>query len=341
MTAGLETFAKVRALHDSTTSPGEKAAAAGRMKKLARNAGLTVAQAKSKLDTPAPAAPRNFFEDLFNTPEFRASAAERERRYAARREAALAEYGTEEAVWQPCAREQALEEACRPVITRKPILNGETDTLMGWDGGGIDRMPPEVRAAVARAFPEPPTTREAWDEFSYWEKRSDDLCAFDDRVDLPICVRARKTVLEHLLDTLPALSMNDLRARMAWMVHLNEQEWMRGNPEERRLLDQLVVDIERMGARLKEEAASVQNGHAQGGSGDQGNPDPFGGQNGQAKGVSVTGIPLRRTNADKRRDVLALLDVGITHTAPLTDREIARRAGVSPQTVGNIRRSLR
>ena len=54
MTAGLETFAKVRALHDRTINAGEKAAAAGRMKKLAQKAGMTVAEAVSKLDAPAP-----------------------------------------------------------------------------------------------------------------------------------------------------------------------------------------------------------------------------------------------------------------------------------------------
>lgn len=55
----------------------------------------------------------------------------------------------------------------------------------------------------------------------------------------------------------------------------------------------------------------------------------------------MMGIPLRRTNADKRRDVLAVLNAGNPGTAPLTDREIARRAGVSPQTAGNIRRTMR
>lgn len=50
MTVGLDTFAKVRALHDRTDNPGEKAAAAGRMEALARSAGMTVRQAKSKLD---------------------------------------------------------------------------------------------------------------------------------------------------------------------------------------------------------------------------------------------------------------------------------------------------
>ncbi|MDP4027300.1 helix-turn-helix domain-containing protein [Methylobacterium sp. NEAU 140] len=51
------------------------------------------------------------------------------------------------------------------------------------------------------------------------------------------------------------------------------------------------------------------------------------------EGYPPDGYPQRRTNADKRRDVLALLDQG------LADREIARRAGVSPTTVGTIRRT--
>ncbi|WP_394031242.1 MarR family transcriptional regulator [Xanthobacter autotrophicus] len=41
-----------------------------------------------------------------------------------------------------------------------------------------------------------------------------------------------------------------------------------------------------------------------------------------------------RTNADKRADVLAWL----REYPELSDREIARRAGVSPQTVGNIKK---
>lgn len=49
-----DTFAKVRALHDRTENPGEKASAAGRMKAIAKAAGMTVAEAVSKLDTPAP-----------------------------------------------------------------------------------------------------------------------------------------------------------------------------------------------------------------------------------------------------------------------------------------------
>ncbi len=45
-------FAKVRALHDGTDSPGERASAARRMKAIAETAGLSVKQAIAELDRP-------------------------------------------------------------------------------------------------------------------------------------------------------------------------------------------------------------------------------------------------------------------------------------------------
>lgn len=99
MTDGLETFAKVRTLHDRAHHPGEKAAAAGRMEALGSAAGMTVAEAASKLDASTPK-PSSLFEDLFNSPEARAADAERARRDADRRAEVLAEVGTEDAVWK-------------------------------------------------------------------------------------------------------------------------------------------------------------------------------------------------------------------------------------------------
>lgn len=140
--------------------------------------------------------------------------------------------------------------------------------------------------------------------------------------------------------------------------------------EHRTNLATLRADIERMGTRLREQDATpVQSGHEgvtdrdplQGGKGGGYSPPPSspqgaarsadplrspnaGGssavQSGQAEGYAQSASPIRRTKADKRRDVLALLDVEKSDNAPLTDREIARRAGVSPTTVGTIRRSL-
>ncbi|MCJ2031308.1 Lrp/AsnC family transcriptional regulator [Methylobacterium sp. J-043] len=397
MTADLSTFAKVRALHDSATSPGEKAAAAGRMKALATKVGMTVTEAVSKLDAPMapPAAPRSIFEDLFNTPEFRAQRAERQREHADRRAAALAEYGSEDAVWEPGDREQALEAACHPVIVCKPIINGEMDTLQGWDGGRWAQLPPAAQAAVSSAYAPPASVCEAWAEFRYWEKIADDRVAFSEHHDHDVRVRGRLSFIEHLLDTMPARSMGDLRARLDWMQHLHDRGWNRGDPEDGELLAALRADTERMGARLREQdAADVQNGqgkdgvanlHPTDGQGpapgadpltspdpgtsnsgvqieqEQGGRDPIppspagpefyeevvkptsgsaAVQSGRAEGYSDCEYPSRRTNADKRRDVLALLNVGVAHNSPLTNREIARRAGVSPTTVGAIRRRL-
>jgi hypothetical protein len=298
----LDRFAKIRRLHDSTTNGGEKAAAAARMTSMAGKAGLSVEQAVSKLDAPKPSTPSHFFNELFNSPEARAQRAEREQRQADRRAIALAEYGSEDAVWAETEHEIALKTACRPVVVRKPIIGGEMDTLMGWSGGRLCDMPREVREAVSKAYPLPATVHEAWAELTAWEKLADDRCAFFRDYELGVRARARIAILEHLLDTLPAHGMRDLRARLDWMQHVLDLGFSRDIHEDQACLDALRADIERIGQRVREDnEASVQSGQP------------------------------RRTNADKRRDVLSLLGRG------LTDREIARRAGVSPTTVGSIR----
>lgn len=323
VTAGLETFAKVRALHDRTTSPGEKAAAAARMKTLARKAGLTVEQAVSRLDTPSPGL-RNPFEGLFNSPEARAARAERDQRYAERRTVALAEYGSEDAVWAETEQQIALEKACRPVVVRKPIINGEMDTLMGWTGGRIRDMPPEVREAVSHAYPLPATVHEAWAELAAWEKLADDRCAFFPAYELGVRVRARTAILEHLLDTLPAHGMRDLRARLNWMQHVLDLGFSRDIREDQACLDALRGDIERMGERVRQqEAPPVQNGH---------HPDLDDGLKSQPVSPVQSGHPRRPTRAERHAAIRALLVEG--HT----DREVARRLGISPTTVGAVRR---
>jgi DNA invertase Pin-like site-specific DNA recombinase len=57
---------------------------------------------------------------------------------------------------------------------------------------------------------------------------------------------------------------------------------------------------------------------------------------GRAPGAHDT-VPLR-TATERRAEVKRLLSN--VDTAHLSDREIARRVGVSPQTVGNIRRRM-
>lgn len=333
MSTGLETFAKVRALHDRTTSLGEKAAAAARLQVLARKAGLTVDQAVSRLDKP-PAAPRSLFEgfeELFNTPEARAHRAEREQCQADRRAAALAEYGSEDAVWADTEREIALAQACRPLVVRKPIINGEMDTLMGWTGGRLRDMPPAVREAVSGAYPLPSTVHEAWAELAAWEKLADDRCAFFRDYELSLRARARTAVLEYLLDTLPAHSMRDLRARLDWMQHVLDLGFSRDIHEDQACLDALRADIDRMGERVPgQDPAPVQNGHEDHADGDTPSHSPEPETSEQAV---HSGHPRRPTRVERHAAIRALIADG--HT----DREVARRLGISPTTVGAVRRA--
>ena len=191
------------------------------------------------------------FAAMLDTPEMRVARAERQRVRAARREQALAEHGSEEAVWAPCERERALEEACRPLILPKPILGGDLVTLEGWSGGSYDRMSPDVRTAVATAWPAPASPREAWAELSYWRSRCDERRAFFEDHEDVVWIQAREALLEHLLDTLPAGSLNDVRARLDWTRYLNDLEWPRGSERDGVLLDRLRADVERMGEMIR------------------------------------------------------------------------------------------
>ncbi|MDO9426027.1 MAG: hypothetical protein Q7T93_04280 [Methylobacterium sp.] len=330
MVTGLETFAKVRALHDRTDSAGEKAAAMLKMQTLARKVGMSVEQAVSTLDVPTPKS-SNFFEDLFNTPEFRAERAKRECERAAKRRDLLVEYGSEDAVWADTDREAALRRACEPLLgpgqTWKTIYR-----LDGWHGyDARSQMPESVRRAVTEAWPLPTTTAAAWAEYEAAEKLDTDRCAFCPDYSPHSWAEARRYILEDLCQTLPARSLNDIRARFSWMEHVAKLDMARSWKEQEPVLTTLRADIERMAARIRDDAAPVQFGQ------DCTSKSARSPDLGTAPSPVQSGH-LRRTNTDKRRDVLALLNAGIPGTAPLTDREIARRAGVSPQTVGNIRR---
>lgn len=339
MTAGLETFAKVRALHDRTTNPGEKAAAAIKMQTLARKAGMSVAEAVSKLDAPElrprgqAQAAADAFNDFFNTPEMRVRRAAREVERLARCAELLREYGSEDAVFADTPREAACRSACKPLMNHDPRPEWrDCYDLDGWNGIGQEKMPASVREAVSQAWPLPKTVAAAWAEF----KNADDLerarCAFEPAYSPHSWVEARRIVLEGLLDTLAARSVSDLRARLSWLDYWEEIEVQRNSDGRRAVLATLRADIERMGQRLRDQdadTAPVQDGHY---------PDLDDGLKPPSAQPVHSGHP-RRTNADKRRDVLALLNIGKSDNAPLTDREIARRAGVSPTTVGAIRRA--
>ena len=324
----LDLFAKIRRLHDSTTNAGEKAAAATRMGVIAERAGITVEAAVSKLDSPKPGPSRTPIDEMFNSPEAKAERAEREQQRAMRRAAALAEYGDEAGVFAESAWEHRLRLACEPLAERHPE-HGYIRNLDGWSGPGAV-VPASVIASASGAYRLPHTVVEALVEYEFWEGVMDDRCAFSRDYPGELWIDARRYVVEGLCDRLPAAGAEDVQARLAWMRHLVHADLPRSRTETSALIDRLAADVASMvgvvtalagmvepASRQEATSAAVQNGHEDHAS--------------QRSPANVHSGRSRRTNADKRRDVLSLLG------QDLTDREIARRAGVSPTTVGSIR----
>lgn len=265
MTAGLKTFSKVRALHDRTTNQAEKASAAARMKTLAAKAGMTVEQAVSRLDAPpleivasATVDVASAFNAFFNTPEMQAQRAERERLRAEKRAVLLVEYETEAAVFDDTPLEAALRAACEPLLGPGEIWDG----IYRLDGWGIldgrATMPESVRRAVSEGWPMPTTVAGAWAEFEAAEKIADARCAFCYEYTPHAFVEGRRYLIEDLLNTLPARSLNDLRARGAWLEFWARAEITQSTDEHLAVVTTLRADIERMAMRMRAQGSGAE-----------------------------------------------------------------------------------
>ena len=199
---------------------------------------------------PAAPAPAHPFEALFNSPEFRARRAERERQDAELRVEALAEHGTAEAVFADTPMEAALRAACEPLLGPGETWDG-LHKLAGWDWlDGLRAMPEILRASVEAAWPLPTTVAGAWAEHRERGRFDSQRHAFDPDWSASTPAAARCDVVEGLLDTLPARSLADVRARLSWLDELNDIEG-RGEDRQRVRLATLRADIERMAMRLR------------------------------------------------------------------------------------------
>ena len=236
-------------------------------------------------------------------------------RYAPQRAAVLAKYGSEAAAIARDPREQALHDAAAPWLEGPHVPNAGYEYLAGrWHAsmGGWTRYSSgspaaECRAAIEAALPLPSTVREARDELWYWDERDHEIQHAiegwgDEHLDLPAAYR-RSLVIKLYRDELPVVTLDDLHLRLQFAA---SSDW-------------------------KADAAEVATS----------NLDGF-----ERLVLSGASVPPRaaadvqseqpRTAAGRRRAVLDMLSD--LDTANLSDREIARRAGVSPSTVGTLRR---
>lgn len=300
------------------------------------------AREASKLDTPEPR-PRpqgpaqafaESFAEFMNRLDFVAERNEREARRCAEAAEIIARYGSEDAVFEDTTKEAALRAACEPLLGPDETWS----TIYRLDGWGSldagDKMPASLREAVSRGWPMPETVVAAWAEFEAADRLMGERCTVEYAYDPHLYVQARGYLLEEILNTLPARSLGDLCARGAWLAFQADAEVAQRPEEHRASIATLRADIERMGQRLREQGeAAVQNGQPASPSASDHPVSPCGATAQFCAAPSVqSGHPRRPSRAERHAAIRALLCEG--HT----DREVARRLGISPTTVGAVRR---
>lgn len=224
----------------------------------------------------------------------------------------IARYGSREAALAPCSREKLLRAAVAKWA--KPLdapMERWTHSLDGWTAASLPRhMPPDIRRAVEMAYSLPTTIAGALAELEYWERRDREIAALAPQhhqgdgatphLDLP--AHARAIVIRRLVE-------HGVRAQTAQDALARAEYWRARNGRGSWVEAALLEDLRHL-ARLENAAVEREE--------NTGKPSHF------------------RTASERREEVMRL--VMDDTTASLSDREIARRVGVSPQTVGNLRR---
>lgn len=321
MAIDVEKYRKVRALAEQSPNAGERVAASSKLDILAKKAGLTRKAADrqaSKVDSKPqsfdkPAAnPFANFDDLMEEkePGYKAEKAARmaesERARLARCKVLLEEFGSEAAVFAETKREAMLRTTLEPLADRRRYFNVPETYICGY-AGWISGTPPAVlMAALERAYPFPRTIEEAWAELCQWRYLTEARIAFFPDHDSAVWVHAREAALELLMDMMPASNVDGFLVRLEWLEHLNQRGFSRDVKKAADLIAAMRRDFDVL-------VSSFQ-------------------RTDEDRGCEVP--QPRETTSSRRAAVMSILD-----TEPgLSDREIARRVGVSPQTVGNIRR---
>lgn len=322
-TFDVDRFAKVRVMMDQGATEGERAAARTRAEAMAQRAGMTLKQAMSKVDRKAKAeAPKpqqqagadwrdvfRNFDDWMEAkePGYKARKAkenaERDAERTRQRAEALKVHGSAAAIFALTDIERALYDAATPYAKREWYDDWiEGRFAFTQELGGVsshmwpERSPAYVHDAIRNAWPMPDTLRDVLAELRMWDALRDLRELFiDGEYNRHAEVELRVWLLAKALDECPARDLNDVMARLQWAQHREPYEY-------KPMVARLLADLERLTAQTEVKPASPP--------------------------------PQRRTNSDKRRDVLSMMDAH----PELSDREISRRCGVSPQTVSTWRK---
>lgn len=258
----------------------------------------------------SPFAFKEDFDDFMErkVPGYRARMAAKQaeiaRQNAAFRQSVIAKYGSEAAALCPTPLEQAINDACKPLIR---VRAGYPDDLDGCNPFRFGILPARVVAVLKAAVPMPRTLQKAASEVAFWKERDNEIqsimegCPIEQRLSLA-CEARRRMVMDALRYDIRAVSTADAIFRVEFLLNSG----MHNTGKE---LQPALDDLRALAAGEEKRQAMVQ------------------------KHSSATSSVSAR-----RSEVIRLLSHPATAT--LADREIARQVGVSPQTVGNLRRKL-
>lgn len=311
-----EKFRKVYTLVKKGATAGEREAAKSAATRIASKAGMTFQEAIRKIEvsdfasTATDTSPSSPFEDFFNQPEFKAVREKRERENASKRSELLKKYGSIDAIFAETDREILLSNAVDHLKIWEEYIDTNTGKceryVSSLDGceyfWSFDKMTPSVLKAVTQAYPVPSNLDAVLLEYQEWGQLYQHRYLFDGR-EHSTWVSARVLVLEKILNTRPVQNWRDMQARMGWWQEIISWEMAHHDDWEEQFHARMADDLEFL---RKQTNASVQSGQP----------------------------PVNhRTNADKGADIREM----ISKHPDLSNREIARRLGVSPQSVINWR----
>ncbi|PWE56226.1 hypothetical protein DEM27_12430 [Metarhizobium album] len=328
----MEKFRKVRSLIERGGTEGEKSAARNKAEVLAKKAGLTLEEALRADD----ADQRKNASAGSGTSQWQANEAQkkrneedREKRAQKRFEEAEKMYGPYEDAFRETDIEIRLNIALQAHAVFRKFTGSDEEYIHGYHGWERGDLSASIVDALHFAHPVPKDIPGAWKEHIYWDNLSAKRYAYDEYYEHPVYVRCREELLGSILDNMPVRDWRDFDIRMKWRLEQVEDGWASTYEESlaqhKRLEDDMRILRQAAEATLH---PSKVDAVATATEGDNPSSGIHSGRSSTAGHVTGTG--------QRRSAVLKLLE-----TSPeLSDREIARRCGVSPQTVGSYRRSL-
>ena len=316
----IEKFRKVYALMTGGATAGERNTAKTSAEKMAQRAGMTLQQAISASQDIKVQASKGFFEGFDDwmeekQPGYKAQKAReqtaRDIRDNARRAEVLTAYSSEADLFIRNEQERLLEVAIAPLVSSWSYWTDKDGTEYRYaemlDGKSahywsLKDITPAIREAVTNAYPWPSNLDAALTEVQAWDRLRWDRGLFSGgEWNHYAEVECRVSLLEHALEQgQPAASWEDIQARFNWKRYEFERQWIDPTERDDAFMDRIEADIKIL--HQQQCNAPVQTGHT--------------------------------TTSARRNAVLSILD----SRPELSDRKIARQAGVSPQTVGNLRK---